>query len=157
MWKQFNVPQMINGFWKCDIYIVFVISWISYICCIQLCYSWTVACQAPLSMGFPRIDYLNGLPFPSLGDLPDPNIKPTSPALAGGCFTTESPGKPCGIYIQWNIIQYWCMLHHGWALKILYSVKKARHKRHIAWFHLYEIPGIGKSPDAESRLVVAMG
>ena len=36
---------------------------------------WTVACQAPLSMGFPRQEYWNGLPFPSLGDLPDPGIK----------------------------------------------------------------------------------
>ena len=38
----------------------------------------TVACQAPLSMGFPRQEYWSGLPFPSPGDLPDPGIKPTS-------------------------------------------------------------------------------
>ena len=54
--------------------------------------------QAPLSMGFPRQEYWSGLPFPSLGDLPDPGIKPTSPVLTGGFFTTESPGKP--IYIH---------------------------------------------------------
>ena len=41
---------------------------------------WTVACQAPLSMGFPRKEYWSGLPFPSPGDLPDPGIKPVSPA-----------------------------------------------------------------------------
>ena len=46
---------------------------------------WTVAHQAPLSMGFPRQEYRSGLPFPSR-DLPDPGIKPTSPALAGGFF-----------------------------------------------------------------------
>ena len=39
---------------------------------------WTVACQAPLSMGFPRQEYWSGLPFPSLGDLPDPGIQPAS-------------------------------------------------------------------------------
>ena len=42
---------------------------------------WTVAYQAPLSMGFSRQESWNGLPFPSLGDLPHPGIKPRSPAL----------------------------------------------------------------------------
>ena len=57
----------------------------------------TVAHQVPLSTGFPRQEYWNGLPFPSPGDLPDPGIKPASlasPAMAGGFFTTELPGKP---------------------------------------------------------------
>ena len=43
---------------------------------------WTVASQAPLSMGFPRQEYWSGLPFPSLGNLPNPGIEPESPALA---------------------------------------------------------------------------
>ena len=47
---------------------------------------WTVAWQAPLSMGCPRQEYWSGLPRPSPGDLPDPGIEPTSPALAGGFF-----------------------------------------------------------------------
>ena len=58
---------------------------------------WTAACQAPLSMGFPRQEYWSGLPFPSSGDLPDPKIEPVSPvspALAGGLLTTEPPEKP---------------------------------------------------------------
>ena len=42
---------------------------------------WTVAHQAPLSMGFARHEYWSGLPFPPPGDLPNPGIKPTSPAL----------------------------------------------------------------------------
>ena len=57
----------------------------------------TVACQAPLSMGFSTQEYWSGLPFPSLGDLPDRGIKPVSPgspALAGGLFTTGPPGRP---------------------------------------------------------------
>ena len=46
------------------------------------------ACQAPLTIEFPRQEYLSGLSFPSLGDLPDPRIEPMSPALAGKFFTT---------------------------------------------------------------------
>ena len=42
---------------------------------------WTVAHQTPLSMGFSRQEYWSGLPFPSPGDLPDPEIKPVSPTL----------------------------------------------------------------------------
>ena len=42
---------------------------------------WTAALKDPLSMGFPRQEYWSGLPFPSPGDLPDPGIKPMSPAL----------------------------------------------------------------------------
>ena len=49
---------------------------------------WTVAYQAPLSLGFYRQKYWSRLPFPSPEDLPDPGIKPVSPALAGGFFTT---------------------------------------------------------------------
>ena len=55
--------------------------------------TWTIAHQAPLSMGFPRQEYWSMLPFPSPGDLPDPGIKPTFPALAGGFFNTEPSGK----------------------------------------------------------------
>ena len=47
----------------------------------------------PLSMEFPRQDYWSGLPFPSPGDLPNPEIKLAFPALAGGFFTTEPPEK----------------------------------------------------------------
>ena len=50
---------------------------------------WTVACQALLSMGFPRQEYWSGLPFPSPRDLPDLRIKPTFPALADRFFTAE--------------------------------------------------------------------
>ena len=52
---------------------------------------WTVAHQAPLFMGFPRQRYWNGLPFPSPGDLPNPEIDLVSPALAGGFSTAEPP------------------------------------------------------------------
>ena len=58
---------------------------------------WTVAHQAPLSLGFSRQGYCSRLPFPTPGDLPDPGIEPTSPMSpvpAGGFFTIVSPGKP---------------------------------------------------------------
>ena len=59
--------------------------------------SWTVACQAPLSVEFSRQEYQKGLPFPPPEDLPDQGIKPTSaasPALAGGFFTLSYLGSP---------------------------------------------------------------
>ena len=55
---------------------------------------WTVAYQAPLSMRFSRQEYWSGLPFPSPGDLPNPVIKPGSPALESDTLTSEPPGKP---------------------------------------------------------------
>ena len=58
---------------------------------------WTVACLAPLSMGFPRQEYWSRLPFPSPGTLPDPGIEPVflaSPVLAGRFFKAELSGKP---------------------------------------------------------------
>ena len=60
---------------------------------------WTVSHQAPLSMGFSRQEYWSGLPFPSPGDLPDPGIKPSFPALAGGFFTPGPPGKPKSLIV----------------------------------------------------------
>ena len=55
---------------------------------------WTVACQAPPSMGFSRQEYWSGWPFPSPGDLPDPGIEHTSPALQAYALTSEPPRKP---------------------------------------------------------------
>ena len=57
---------------------------------------WTMALQAPLSIGLARQEYWNGLPFSPPGDLFRSGIEPMSPALAGGFFTTEPPKKGCG-------------------------------------------------------------
>ena len=54
----------------------------------------TAAHQDPLSVGFPRQEYLSGLPFPTPGDLPDPGTEPASLVSAGGFFTTVPHGKP---------------------------------------------------------------
>ena len=63
---------------------------------------WTVAHHAPLSMGFSRQEYWSGLLFPSPEDLPNPGIKPGSPALQADALTSEPPGKsinPCYLAI----------------------------------------------------------
>ena len=73
--------------------------------CLTLCDPWMVARQAPLFMGFSKQEYWSELPFPSPGDLPDPGIKPGSPALQVDSLPSEPPGKPktqmegCGILV----------------------------------------------------------
>ena len=59
---------------------------------------WTIACQAPLCVGFSRQEYWSGLPFPSPGDLPDPGIRPGSPVLQAVSLPTELWGKPLSIF-----------------------------------------------------------
>ena len=71
--------------------------------CLTLVTPWTVACQAPLSMGFPRQEYWSGLPFPPpqedpSGDLPDSGIEPGSSALQADSLPTEPLGKLMAIY-----------------------------------------------------------
>ena len=61
--------------------------------CPTLVTPWTVAHQAPLSMGFSKQAYWSGLPFPSPGDLPNPGVKPGSPALQADALPSEPPGK----------------------------------------------------------------
>ena len=65
---------------------------------------WTVAHQAPLSMGFSRQEYWSGLPFPSPGALPDPGMEPGSPELQTDSLPSEPPGKI--IYIKAKIMRY---------------------------------------------------
>ena len=55
---------------------------------------WTVAYQAPLSMGFSRQEYWSGLLLPSPGDLSDPGIEPRSPELQADSLLSEPPGTP---------------------------------------------------------------
>ena len=107
---------------KSNVYYLRRCSLIEYFHCIVLsamlsCFShvqlfvtfWTVACQAPLSMGFSRQEYWNGLPYPLPGDLPDSEIELTSlpsPALVGGFFiisATYGSSKyfHCGNKFNW--------------------------------------------------------
>ena len=75
---------------------------------------WTIPHKAPLSMGFPREEYWIRLPFPSLGDLPNPGVKLMSPALASLFFTTEPPGKPHYINysMQYRDLQFLKVIFH---------------------------------------------
>ena len=62
--------------------------------CLTLAAPWTVARQAPLSMGLPRQEYWSGLPFPSPGDPPDPRLNPGLLHWQVNSLPTEPPGKP---------------------------------------------------------------
>ena len=59
---------------------------------------WTVACQAPVSVEFPKQEYWNELQFPSPGDLPDSGVEPMSPALQVDSLPLSHLGKPSYIY-----------------------------------------------------------
>ena len=65
--------------------------------CPTLATPWTVACQAPLPVGFSRHEYWSGLPFPSPGDLPNPGIKPRSPALTQDIYSRGRRGRRRGV------------------------------------------------------------
>ena len=68
--------------------------WFSHQVVLTLATPWTIACQAPQSMGFSRQEYWSGLPFPSPGDLPNPGIEPRSLALQADSLPAEPAGKP---------------------------------------------------------------
>ena len=67
---------------------------------------WTVAYQGTPSMGFSRQEYWSGLPFPSPGDLPDPGIKPGSPALEADSLTSEPPENYPPILLWQGLVKY---------------------------------------------------
>ena len=67
---------------------------------------WTVAYQAPQSMGFSRQEYWSGLPFPSPGDLPKPRIEPGSPTLQADALPSEPTGKLWNLKHDTNLLIY---------------------------------------------------
>ena len=72
---------------------------------------WTIAYQAPPSMGFSRQECWSGLPFPSPGALPDPGIEPRSPALQAGALPSEPPGKPRPIVVNNKNLSLYVHMH----------------------------------------------
>ena len=62
--------------------------------CLTLSIPWTVGCQAPMSLGFPRQEHWRGLPFPSPGGPPDPGIELESPALQADALILRHQGSP---------------------------------------------------------------
>ena len=91
---------------------------------------WTIACQAPLSMGFPRQEFYSGLPFLSAEHLPYPGIEPTSTALAGGFFTAEPTGNICFSYgsylkiVKFFLVELYLGFSHQWLPLVLSVVKR---------------------------------
>ena len=100
---------------------------------------WTVAHQAPLSMGFFRQEYWSGLPFPSPGDLPDPGIKPRSHALQADALPSEPPGEAQ--------VKSW--KHQTTAFKIHICMNSCRQKENISTISLtcQLIKPLGRTPE----------
>ena len=83
---------------------------------------WTVAYEAPPSIGFSRQEYWSGLPFPSLGDLPNPGIEPRSPALYADALLSEPSGKSNLTNSVFKIM----------VIRMLTDVRRAMHKVRIS-------------------------
>ena len=94
---------------------------------------WTIARQAPLSMGFPRQEYWSGLPFPSPGALPDPRAEPTSSALAGGFFITAPPGNIGCNYYRSLLSLWWWNPQLFLLLSCRFSVVALKFYREALW------------------------
>ena len=117
---------------------------------------WTIACQASLSMGFPRQECWSGLPFPSPGALPDPRAKPTSSALAGRFFITAPPGNIGCIYYRSLLSLRWWNPQLFLLLSFWFSVVALEFYREELWTsHLAEkcSVGFGLKPCLHSKLI----
>ena len=90
LYLELNLPQ---NYFKYHFLLIYHFLFYSLSCVQFFCDLITEAHQAPLSMGFPRQKYWSELQFPSTGDLPDPGRESPFPALPGGFFIIESPGK----------------------------------------------------------------
>ena len=119
--------------------------------CVQLFVTtWTVACQAPLFMGLPRQEYWSGLPFLSLGDLPNPGIELESPALAGGFFTIESPRNPHHLLLFLSIVVL--KLFHSLPVGASFKMPMSFHHDSTFWGALPYVSGIYTFP-AQLRII----
>ena len=83
---------------------------------------WTVACQAPLSMSFSRQEYWGGLLFASPGDLPNPGIKPASPAMAGRFVNTESSGQHIYIVVLYQMLSPYSLLQNTECSSLCHTI-----------------------------------
>ena len=105
--------------------------------------SWTIACQAPLSMEFSRQEFWNGLPFPTPGDLPDPGIETTSlasPASACRFFTLRHHKMfKSSQFITCIIIQF---INVSFSLEIIWS--HFDKQRPLTTMYIYPIMAIFK-------------
>ena len=99
---------------------------------------WTVtAHQPPLSMEFSRQEYWSELPFPSLGDLPGPGIKPRSPALQADSLPSKQPGSLRKYYSAINRNRLGTHKQHSWTLKAFAKWKKSNPQNYIQQNSIY--------------------
>ena len=91
--------------------------------CLTLATPGTAACQSPLSMGFSRQEYLSRLPFPSAGDLPNPGIKPGSPACRQILYQLSYEGSPMAN--RWGESESSDKFFSSWAPKSLHVATAA--------------------------------
>ena len=98
---------------------------------------WTVAHQAPPSMGFSRQEYWSGLPFPSPGDLPNPGIEPRSPALQADYLTSEPPD------IAWDMLK-----QKNKTLFIIYLISNLG----TLYFYLLKLANLAASAKEETSM-----
>ena len=123
---------------------------IIYDCCLVAkscpthCDPWTVAHQTPPSMGFPRQEYWSGLPFPSPGDLLDPGIEFTSPALQVDSLKLSQKGSPhlwCYQSLNLPLATLHCdFLIDAWGFITASRIKVVSHPMHLSWTHLLHLP-----------------
>ena len=90
----------------CKYCFISLLCMLSHFSCVQLFATlWTIVCQTPLSMGFPRQEYWSGLSFPSPGDLLKPGIEPTSPSWQVDSLPLSPKGSPkVGFSLAPNIL-----------------------------------------------------
>ena len=118
---------------------------------VQLCATpQTVAHQAPPSLGVSRQEHWSGLPFLSLGDLPNPGIELESPALAGGFFTIESPRNPHHLLLFLSIVVL--KLFHSLPVGASFKMPMSFHHDSTFWGALPYVSGIYTFP-AQLRII----
>ena len=112
---------------------------------------WTVACPAPLSMGFSRQEHWSGLPFPSPGNLPVPWTEPMTPALQTDSLPLSHLGR-LPLYLKWITNKVFLCIAQGTLL----DVCPARVGRRCGgeWVHVYVAESLHGSPEAVTTLLI---
>ena len=122
--------------------------------CPTLATPWTVACQAPLSMGFSRQEYWSGLPFPSPGGLPNPGTEPGSPALQADSLWTELCGMSVCCCLYHNPSRHcasWSIPFHLYLIPVSFSNPVAPACRELLLCHILSAIQTVSNPTSESH------
>ena len=114
----------------------FIYEWVKSLSHVRLFATpWTVAYQAPPSMGYFRQEYWSGVPFPSPGDLPDPGIEPRAPTVQVDALTSEPPRKPSIVYKMLIYRENWMHLSLQPPMN-LYTFQNVGQIERRAWKHI---------------------